>query len=64
MIHTETGNATIGSDKRHGGVDEDYTGSEISLLTLNNKGIHSKGLFLNLDWPLCGIPVIVEIMAG
>ena len=38
--------------------------SEIFLLTLNNKGIHTEGLFLNLDRPRGRVPVAEKIMVG
>ena len=31
---------------------------------MNDKGIYTEGLFLNLDWPRGGDPVAAEIMAG
>ena len=64
VIYTKSGNATIGSDKRHGDGDYDEAGSEISLLPLNNKGMYAEGLFLNLYQPRGGVPVAEEIMAG
>ena len=53
ITHNKAGNATIGSSERHGDGDNDDVGSEISLLLLNDKGIHAEGLLLNLDtlWP-------------
>ena len=57
IIQTEAGNATIGSDKRHGNGDDDDAGSDIYLLLLNNKGIHAEGHLLNLDQPRGGVPV-------
>ena len=63
IIQTEAGNATVGSDERHGDGDDDDAGSEIPLLPLNDKGIHAEDLFLNLDRPRVGIPVAAEIMA-
>ena len=53
IVQTEARNATVGSGKRHGDRDYDDAGSEISLLTLNDKGINAEGMFLNLDRP-CG----------
>ena len=47
IIHTEAGNVTVGSSKRHGDGDHNYVGSEISLLPLNDKCIHAEDLFLN-----------------
>ena len=55
IIQTEDRNATVGRGKRHGDGDENDVGSEISLLLLNNKGIHAEGLFLNLDRNLIDI---------
>ena len=59
IISTKSGNATVGSGNLHGGGDGDYdeTGSEISLLPLNNKGMYTKGLFLDLGQPRSGVPV-------
>ena len=51
IFHTEAGNATVGSGKRHGDGYDDYAGYDISLLPLYNKGIYAKGLLLNLDQP-------------
>ena len=39
-IHTESGNATIGSGKQHGDGDDDDSGSDIYLLPLNDKEIN------------------------
>ena len=52
MYHT-----TVGIGKRNGDGDNNDTGSEISLLPLNDKGIFAEGLFLDLDWPGGGVPV-------
>ena len=57
-------NATVGSDERHGDGDGDKAGSEISLINLNDKGIHAEGIFLNSDRSRGGIPVAARIMAG
>ena len=57
IIHTQDGNATVGSGERHSAGDNDDAGSEISLLPLNDKVIYAEGLFLNLDRPLGGVPV-------
>ena len=62
-IHTEAGNTPVWSGKRHGNGYDDDTGSERSLLLLNNKGIYSEGLFLNLDRTRGGVPVAAEIMS-
>ena len=61
VIHTEAGNATVGSGDRHGTGEDDDAGSEIYLLPLNDKGICAKGVFLNLDWLCSGVPVAAEI---
>ena len=45
------------SSERHGDGDDDDTGSDISLLPLNDKGIYSERLFLNLSRPHGGVPV-------
>ena len=63
IIHTEDGNATVGSGKRYDDGDNYDAGSEISLLSMNNKGIYAEGLFLILDGPRGGVPVAGEIMA-
>ena len=63
-IHTEAGNTPVWSGKRHGNGYDDDTGSERSLILLNNKGIYSEGLFLNLDRTRGGVPVAAEIMSG
>ena len=57
MIQNEAGNATVGSDKWHGDGDGNKAGSEISILKLNDKGIHAEGVFLNFDRPCGGVPV-------
>ena len=57
IVHTEDGNATIGSGERHGDGDNNDAGSEIYLLLLNYKGIYAEGLFLNLDRPRIGVLV-------
>ena len=48
IMHTEAGNATVGSGKwraasgeRHGDEDDNDAGYEISLLPLNDKGIYA-----------------------
>ena len=64
IIHTEDGNTTVGSGKWHGDGDDNEAGSDISLLPLNDKDIHTEGIFLNLDRPHGGVPVAAEIMAG
>ena len=63
IIHTEAGNATIGSGNWHGDGDNYEAGSEISLLNLNDKVIHAEGIFLNLDWPHGSVLITPEIMA-
>ena len=63
-IHTEAGNTTVGSGKSHGDGDDNDMESEIFLLTLNNKGIHTEGIFLNLDRPRGRVPVAEKIMVG
>ena len=35
---------------QHGDGDDDEAGSEISFLTLSNKGIHAEGIFEFLNW--------------
>ena len=57
IIQTEDGNAIIGSSKQHGDGDNNDAGSEIALFPLNDKGIHTEGLFLILDWPSGGVPI-------
>ena len=57
IIQTESGNATVGSDERQGDGDDDDSGSEISLLPLNDKGIYGEGLLLNLDWLRGGVTI-------
>ena len=52
------------SGERHGYGYDDDAGSEISLLPLNDKGIYSEVIFLNLDRPRGGVLVAAEIMAG
>ena len=64
IIHNEARNATFGSSERYGDGDDDDTGYDISLLPLNDKGIHAEGIFLNLDRLRGGVPVASEIMAG
>ena len=64
IFQTESGNATVGSSKRHGDGDNDDKVSEISVLPLYNKGIYADDLFLNLYQPLGGVPFAAEIMAG
>ena len=54
----------VGIGKRHGDGDDDGLLYEIYLLPLNNKGIHTEGLLLNLDQPRGSVPVAAEIMAG
>ena len=39
-------------------------GYEISILPLNDKGIHTEVPFLNFDRPHGSVPVIAEILAG
>ena len=63
-MHTEPGNATVGSGKwraasgeRHGDEDDNDAGYEISLLPLNDKGIYAEVIFLNLDRPRDGVPI-------
>ena len=63
ILHTEAGNATVGSGERHGDRDEDDAGFDISPLPLYDKGIHDEGLLLNLGRPHGGVPVAEEIMA-
>ena len=62
IIHTKSGNATVGRVEQHGGGDDNDVGSGISLLLLNDKGIHNEGLFLYLDRPRGGVTVAAEIM--
>ena len=57
MYHT-----TVGIGKRNGDGDNNDTGSEISLLPLNDKGINSEGLFLNLVWPRSGGTITEKTM--
>ena len=42
IIQTDSGNATVGSGKRHGDGDNNDVGYEIHLLPLNNKEIHTE----------------------
>ena len=49
---------------QHGDGDDDEAGSEISFLTLSNKGIHAEGIFLNLGHPGGGVTFVEEIVAG
>ena len=64
IIRTEAGNATVRSGERHGDGDDDDSGSEISIITLNDKGIYAEGIFLNLYRPRGGVLVTAEIMVG
>ena len=64
IIHTEAGNATVGSGEKHGDGDNDDAGYEISILPLNDKGIHTEVPLLNLDRPRGSVPVAAEILAG
>ena len=41
IIQTEAGNATVGGDEQHGDGEDNSTGPDISLLPLNDKGIHT-----------------------
>ena len=45
IFHTESGNATVGSNERHGDGDNNAAGSEIYLLPPYDKGIYAEGLF-------------------
>ena len=57
IIHTEAGKSTVGSNERHRDGDDNVTGSELSLLPLNDKGIHAEDLLLNREGSHSGIPV-------
>ena len=57
LFQTEAGNATVGSNKRHGDGDSDDAGFEVYLLPLYDKGIYAEGIFLYLNWPRGGVPV-------
>ena len=64
IIQTEAGNTTVGSGKWYGDGDDDDVGSYISLLLLNDRGIHVEGLFIYLDRPGGGVPIAENIVAG
>ena len=64
IIQTKAGNNTVGISDRRGDGYEDEAGSEISIFPMNNKGIHSEGLFLNLDRPGGSVSVAEEMVAG
>ena len=66
IIHNEAGNTTVGGGNRRESLcwTDNDAGSEIYLLPLNNKGIYTEVLFLNLDRPRGGVPVAAVIMTG
>ena len=64
IIQTEDRNKTVESGKQHVDGDDNGAGCDISLLLLNDKGIHPEVLLLNFYRPGGSVPVAEEIVTG